>query len=59
MRGGGDSGVSGNEYSCGLGARIIFEDLTPYFTYGREENNMIKKEGLIYGRKVERKKVNK
>jgi hypothetical protein len=31
--GGGDFGVSANEYSCALGAQIKFGDLTPYLTY--------------------------
>jgi hypothetical protein len=54
---GGGGVIAGSR--SGLGAQINFEDSTPFFTYGREENNIRNKEGLIYGRKEERKKVNK
>jgi hypothetical protein len=33
MRGGGDCGVSANEYSCAHGAQINFRDLTSYLSY--------------------------
>ncbi len=32
--GGGDCGVSANEYSCTHGAQMNFGDLAPYLTYG-------------------------